>query len=219
MADWQALERRERRRYEDARTRLAAEGDVRQGQLVRAANAALGAGLASLMAGDGAPARTWFLRAAELYRESYAHAPAESWGRMIGAIKMRLLAGDDAGAASDARWTLGEAAATSASPIGRYAAALALLVLGDDMQAELLARGLREECEANFPREVADAVTGLAGGDADRYADGLARTLRSFETREAFLEDVPVADTVLVLERLAARRGFAQDPVSALLPP
>jgi hypothetical protein len=33
--------------------------------------------------------------------------------------------------------------------------------------------------------------------------------LRSFETREEFLEDTAVADTALALERLAAARGIA----------
>jgi hypothetical protein len=32
--------------------------------------------------------------------------------------------------------------------------------------------------------------------------------LVSFETRDEFLEDVPVADTVIVLDRLAQRRGL-----------
>jgi len=43
--------------------------------------------------------------------------------------------------------------------------------------------------------------------------------LDSFETREAYLEDVPVADTVLVLQELAARRGLAAELDSPLLPP
>ena len=42
--------------------------------------------------------------------------------------------------------------------------------------------------------------------------------LESFETREAYLEDVPVADTVLVLQALAARRGMAAELESSLLP-
>jgi hypothetical protein len=42
--------------------------------------------------------------------------------------------------------------------------------------------------------------------------------LASFETRDAYLEDMPVADTVIVLEALAERRGMAVGPSSALLP-
>src|SRR5947208_1085168 len=40
----------------------------------------------------------------------------------------------------------------------------------------------------------------------------------SFGTRDAYLEDVPVADTVLVLQALAARRGMAAELESQLLP-
>ena len=42
--------------------------------------------------------------------------------------------------------------------------------------------------------------------------------LADFESRSDFLEDLPVADTVLVLEALAERRGLAVRPRSALLP-
>ena len=42
--------------------------------------------------------------------------------------------------------------------------------------------------------------------------------LESFEVRETYLEDIPVADTVLVLEALAARRGLASGVRSPLLP-
>jgi hypothetical protein len=43
--------------------------------------------------------------------------------------------------------------------------------------------------------------------------------LDSFEAREEYLEDVPVADTVLVLQALARERGLAAElRRSALLP-
>ena len=42
--------------------------------------------------------------------------------------------------------------------------------------------------------------------------------LESFERRDEYLEDIPVADTVLVLQALAARRELAADLASALLP-
>ena len=42
--------------------------------------------------------------------------------------------------------------------------------------------------------------------------------LESFETRHEYLEDLPVADTVLVLQALAGRRGMAAELSSPLLP-
>jgi hypothetical protein len=42
--------------------------------------------------------------------------------------------------------------------------------------------------------------------------------LESFETREEYLEDIPVADTVIVLQTLAAQRNMAAELESQLLP-
>jgi hypothetical protein len=42
--------------------------------------------------------------------------------------------------------------------------------------------------------------------------------LESFEARDEFLEDVPVADTVIVLQALAARRDLTAELESQLLP-
>jgi hypothetical protein len=42
--------------------------------------------------------------------------------------------------------------------------------------------------------------------------------LESFETRNEYLEDLPVADTVMVLQALADRRGMKAELSSALLP-
>ncbi len=101
MTDWNALHERAKERYEDGERRLPEDADARQKQLTRMGNAAGAAGLTALMAGrDG---REWLLRAAERYRESWEHAPPESWGRPIGAIKSRILAGDWDGATADSR--------------------------------------------------------------------------------------------------------------------
>ena len=108
------------------------------------ANAANGAGLCLLMLGRPDEAREWLARAAERYRESFEDAPPDSWGRPIGAVKARLLAGDEAGAEEDARWALELGAADAESPIGRYAAALALLVLARDEEARAVAETIRE---------------------------------------------------------------------------
>src|SRR5687767_15954730 len=98
--------------------------DGRQKQLVRIAMAAGGAGLARLMQGRHGEAAGWFARSAERYRESFEQAPPGSWGRLIGAVKSRILAGDWAGAGDDSRWALEQAPGGSGSPVGRYAAAL-----------------------------------------------------------------------------------------------
>ena len=216
--DWEAHAEREEERYRDGLDRMPEDPDPRQKQLVRIAMAAGGAGLARLMQGRRGEAAGWFARSAERYRESFDQAPPDSWGRLIGAVKSRLLAGDWEGAAADARWALGHGPGESASPIGRYAAALSALVLGDDVEAGALSQSLQAEAEDVFPRPVADALVALASGDRPAYEEAVGRVVDSFETREAYLEDMPVADTVLVLEALADRRGLAARPSSPLLP-
>jgi hypothetical protein len=215
--EWEAHAEREEGRYRDGLGRLPDDPDARQKQLVRVAMAAGGAGLARLMQGRRAEAAGWFARSAERYRESFEQAPPESWGRLIGAVKARVLAGDWDGAAEDARWALGHRPGESASPIGRYAAALSSLVVGEDAQAAELAQWLQAELEG-FPEPVADALAALSNRDAEAYGTAVGRVLESFETREDYLEDIPVADTVLVLEALADRRGIAATPTSQLLP-
>jgi hypothetical protein len=212
--DWEQHAGREEGRYRDGLERLPDDPDARQKQLVRVAMAAGGAGLAGLMQGRRGEAAGWFARSAERYRESWEGAPAGSWGRLIGALKSRLLAGDWERAVDDARWVLGQAPQDSDSPVGAYAAVLAHLTLGEDGAARALAPRLSGE----FPEDVAAALEALASRDESAYVDAVARVLESFETREAYLEDIPVADTVIVLEALAEQRGLAADPPSALLP-
>jgi hypothetical protein len=214
MVDWRELHERARERYEDGERRLPEEPDARQKQLTRMGNAAGAAGLTALMAGDDG--REWFTRAAERYRESWEHAPPESWGRPIGAIKSRILAGDWGAAAADAHWALETGAGEAASPVGRYAAALAALVLGDWERARVHADAARTD-EA-FPGEVADALAFVAAEDVIGYVQAVEDVLESFEQRDEYLEDVPVADTVLVLQALAARRDMAAELESELLP-
>jgi hypothetical protein len=135
----------------------------------------------------------------------------------VGALKAALLAGGDAAAEELARWTLELGSATAASPIGRYAAVLALLVLERWPEARHVAESLRERDD--FPHDVGDALAFISAHDPVDYAEAVDSVVTSFETRTDYLEDVPVADTALVLDRLAARRGIAHElPESPVLP-
>ncbi len=196
MVDWIPFFEEKQARY--------ARGQVMQG------NVAYAAGLALWMAGeDGAP---WLRRAAARWRESWEFATPVAWGRPIGTLKALLLAGDDVD--DTARWTLELGAPTADSPIGRFAGTLALLSLSRRDEALHVAQPL----DGDFPRDVADALTAIARGDASAYSEAVASVVRSFETRDDYLEDVPVADTALVLDVLAKRNGIeAAVPASPVL--
>jgi len=210
--DWQELFDRERARVEDGEARLDPE------QLVRIGNAAYGAGLALLMLGREAESREWLSRAAVRWRESWEHATPMSWGRPIGTIKASLIAGDRRAARAYSRWALEVGTETAESPIGRYAAAFALLTLARWPDARIISATIRGLDD--FPRDVADALWSIAANDEPGYAAAVASIVRSFETREEFLEDAAVADTVLALHALAQRRGLAVElRASAVLPP
>ena len=150
MTTWAEHRERELARYRDGEERLPGidDPDARQKQLTRMGNAAGGVGLTLLMAGATDEAGEWFARAAERYRESWPDAPPGSWGRLIGAVKSRLLGGDWEGAERDAAWALEQQPGESESPIGRYAACLAELVLGRDHEARHLASSIRERIYA-----------------------------------------------------------------------
>jgi hypothetical protein len=214
--DWEESAARAIERHDDGAARLPEDGDERQRQLTRMGNAAWAAGLSLLMAGQGEEAADWLVRAAERYRESWPLAPPGSWGRPIGAMKSRLVAGDRDGANADARWALEAGAAESESPIGRYAAALARLVLGVDTEAGGAAATLQGRDD--FPAPVADSLVALAGRDAFAYETAIRALLADFETREEFLEDTRVAETVLALQVLAQERGLRVELSSPLLP-
>lgn len=216
--DWSSRARHAEERYRDGEERLpgADDADARQRQLTRMGNAAWAAGLSCLMDGRGDDARAWLARAAERYRESWEDAPPGSWGRPIAAMKALLLAEDADAAAEAARWALDAGAAEADSPIGRYAAALALAVAGEWDDVRVHADHLRTH--EGFPTDVADALAFVAAEDVVGYVQEVEKVLESFEGRDEFLEDVPVADTVLVLQALAGRRGFAAELDSPLLP-
>jgi hypothetical protein len=218
VVDWAGHARRQDERYRNGKARLpdAEDQDARQRQLTRMGNAAGGAGLARLMGGETKEAREWFARAVERYRESYELAPPGSWGRPIAILKARILADDWYAAEADAHWTLEEGAAGAQSPIGRYAGTLALLVLGRDDEARVLADDLR--LRDDFPASVGDALAFIAAQDPLGYIEAIEAVLESFEERREYLEDLPVADTVVVLQALAARRDMSAELSSLLLP-
>jgi hypothetical protein len=209
--DWIPLATGKRARYEQT------HGDEDERAIVRRGNTAYAAGLALLMAGDP-EARVWLRLAAERWRESWdAGGGAESWGRPIGALKALLLAGDEVAAEETAHWALELGTATAESPIGRYAGALSLLVLGRFPEASQVAGSLRGRDD--FPRDVADALATIAVHDLVGYMQAVESVVRSFEVRDEYLEDVPVADTALVLALLARQRGLeAPLPASPVLP-
>jgi len=193
------------------------EGEREDFRLAAIAGASWAEGLAALMLGERTDGEGLLRRAADEYRVSWAAAPAASWGRPIAAMRCRLMAGDDAGLELDAAATLSEGSEAATGSIAGYATALALLSLRRDCEALPVARGLQGRDD--FVPSVADALTALASGDGPRYAAASAAVIRSFEERVAFLEDTAVADTVLVLDALAAARGLSVlHAPSALLP-
>jgi hypothetical protein len=148
-----------------------------------------------------------------LYRSSWELAPPRSYGRLIGMLKAAVIAGDGRAEAAYVRSQVGE---EPDSPAWAYVLAIAALVEGDDALALRAAAGMRAGSPA-FGR-AADGLEALARGDAEAYGAAVAAIVTDFEGRTEHLTGVPIADTALLLERLAARRGLAARPRSALLP-
>jgi predicted CoA-binding protein len=174
---------------------------------MREAIAADGEAHRALLAGEDA--REPLRHAADAYRRSWEAAPPRSFGRLVGYAKASILAGENP--APYVRDQLREGAD---SPPAHWALALAALSDGDDASAH--AEGMRAGSEA-FGR-AADAVAALSAGDREAYAGAIAAIVGDFEAREEHLTGVPIADTALVLDRLAERRGMAVHPRSPLLP-
>jgi hypothetical protein len=171
-----------------------------------------GEGLRLLLDGHEDAGRERLREAAVRYRASWELAPPRSFGRLVGMLKAAVIAGEDeAGAAAYAR----EAVGSADSPPSHYVMAMVALVDGDDAAAVAAAAGMREGSPA-FGR-AADAIEAIAAGDAARYAAAVRAIVEDFEGRDEHLTGVPVADTALMLERLAEPRGLAAHPRSALL--
>jgi hypothetical protein len=173
-----------------------------------------GAGQRALFGGDEQGARRAFLAAADLYRHSWEEAPPGSYGRLVGMLKAAVLAG---GGEAEAAYAISQLRAdTGGSPTAAYARALAALIERDDAAAARASGEMRGGSEA-FDR-TAEAIEALAKGDRQRYTAALERIVRDFEQRVDHLTGVAVADTALMLERLADRRGIASELESSVLP-
>jgi uncharacterized protein len=176
---------------------------------MREAIAADGEAHRALFAGEDA--RGALRHAAEHYRASWAAAPPRSYGRLVGYAKASILAGDD-----PAGFVTEQLGPQDNSPPACWARALAALAVGADDEALRAADGMRAGSEA-FGR-AADAVAALAVRDRAAYAAAIDAIVADFEAREEHLTGVPIADTALVLDRLAERRGLAAHRESPLLP-
>jgi hypothetical protein len=188
---------------EEVHRELMASAIARDGEAQRA-----------LLAGDLTAARAAFAAASGLYRRSWEAAPPTSYGRLVGLLKSAVLAGEGRDQADYVRAVLGEQVGDS--PTVAYASAIAALIVGDDAGAELWAARMRGGSDA-FDR-TADAIAGLAAGDPAAFAVAIEAIVRDFESRADHLTGVAIADTAVMLELLAERRGISADVDSPLLP-
>ncbi len=176
------------------------------GTELNAALAAEAAAYRELLAGRDAGPQ--LIAARDAYLRSHELTGERSWGRLLGALKMAILAGD--GVEPIARRAIAETTGAD-SPASAYVAALAQVAVGEepDVTPMLAAGGAFER--------TGRALAALAAEDAEGYAEALAEILADFERRDQHLSAVPYADTVAVLERLAGPRGVAARPSSDIL--
>ena len=158
---------------------------------------------------DGRPSGEHYRAARDAYVASHAETGPQSWGRLIGALKMAILADD--GVEPIARRALAETASAQ-SPAAAYARALAAVAVGEAPEV-----GPMIEAGGAF-RQTGEAIAALAGGDGERYRRSLDAIVVDFAARDQHLSGVAVADTAMVLERLAEQRGIAARPSSPLVP-
>jgi hypothetical protein len=167
----------------------------------------------ALLAHDEVRARDELRAASDRYRASWEAAPPDAFGRLVGMLKAAVLIGEAETAARYVHTALGD---DPPSPTAAYAVAIAALVHGDDDRAAKAAAGMRGGSDA-FDR-AADAIAALAARDESAYVPALQAIVDDFEGREEHLTGVPIADTALMLERLASARGIVSGVHSPLLP-
>lgn len=158
----------------------------------------------------GGPAQAALDRARLAYLASHAESGPRSWGRLVGALKMAILAGHEV--EPTARLTVSETEGVEPTPATAYARALAQVALGESPDVSpMLGAGDAYE-------RTGRALHALAEGDQAGYRAALLEIVSDFEARESHLSGVPIADTAMVLERLASERGMAVHPDTALVP-
>ena len=167
----------------------------------------------ALLAGDDVAARDALRAASDRYRASWDAAPPDAYGRLVGMVKAAVLAGE---ATTAARFVRSAVEDPPPSPTSAYALAVAALVEGDDDVAARAADAMRAGSDA-FAR-AADAIAALARRHEAAYAAALEAIVADFAARDAHLTGVPIADTALMLERLAGPRRMAARPESPLVP-
>jgi hypothetical protein len=170
----------------------------------------------ALLAGEQDAARAAYATAVEQYRASWALAPPKSYGRLVGLLKAAVLAGQAGPAAAEVRAALDGDEDAEGSPVASYVLAVAALIAGDDDEVAIRAERM-EPRGAAFER-TASALRALAAGDDVAYANALAAIAMDFAARSDHLTGVPIADTAVMLELLAAQRGMAVKPASPLVP-
>jgi hypothetical protein len=184
--------------------------------LMLAAIAAEADGHRALLRGDLAEARAAYGQAADGYGASWAVAPPRSYGRLVGRMKAAVLAGADRDAADEVLAALRDDPDAAGSPVAQYARAIASLVVGDDDAALAAAEVMRGGSEA--AQRAAAALAAIASRDTHAYAHALEAIETDFAARAEHLTGVPIADTAVMLEALAAHRNLAVGPGGALRP-
>lgn len=172
-----------------------------------------GEGHRALLNGDDVGARDALRAASDRYRASWEVAPPGAFGRLVGMLKAAVLIGEAQTAARYVHTTIGD---EPSSPTAAYAVAIAALVHGEAELAARASEAMRGGSDA-FDR-TADAIAALAAGEAGAYATAVEAIVEDFAGRDAHLTGVPIADTALMLERLAAPRGLTANVRSPLLP-
>ena len=157
----------------------------------------------------GRPDAVLYVRARDAYLASHAETGPQSWGRLIGALKMAVLAGD--GAKRVATEAMDETVGVD-GPSAGYARALAAVILSDEPDTSAM------DAAGDAFARTGRALQALAGGDAAAYRIALDEIVEDFAGRDQHLSGVRVADTAMVLERLAEERGMAVHPDSELVP-